>query len=508
MTMSFLVYTLLLVAVAAIVAVSAWKISAASTRQRCETESLREQQFLETERLQSVERQAWLETENRRQQETVSQLQQEQETARQRIQTLELELARSAERLTGMEALRMTLRDAELRQQQLQASESELKTALAARDKEREAADDKIRLLEQAEIRLNQQFENLANRIFEAKASRFTEQNKMALDGLLGPFKQQISDFRQQVNDAYITEAKERRSLRDEVLGLRELNQQMSQEALNLTRALKGDKKAQGNWGELVLDRVLEESGLREGHEYERQVSLKNTDGERLQPDVVVHLPDGKDVVIDSKVSLVDYSRYHEADDDVERSRALAAHVQCLRNHIRGLSAKSYQDLDGVRTLDYVLMFIPVEPAFYAAVEHQPSLFQEALEHNIMLVSPTNLLVALRTIENIWRYEHQNRNAEKIAEKASALYDKLRGFTDDMQKLGSQLDTVKKTYDGAMNKFSSGRGNLVRQAQQFVELGVKVKKQLPQDLLDRSVTEISTPVEEVELLEESNKSLG
>ncbi|WP_211828760.1 DNA recombination protein RmuC [Kistimonas asteriae] len=508
MTMSFLVYTLLLVAVTAIVAVAAWKISAASARQRCETESLREQQALETERLQSVERQAWLETENRRQQETVTQLKQEQEMARQQIQSLELELARSTERLSGMDELRTVLRDAESRLQQLQGSESDLRTALAARDKEREAADDKIRLLEQSEVRLNQQFENLANRIFEAKATRFTEQNKMALDGLLGPFKQQISDFRQQVNDAYVTEAKERRSLRDEVLGLRELNQQMSQEALNLTRALKGDKKAQGNWGELVLDRVLEESGLREGHEYERQVSLKNTDGERLQPDVVVHLPDGKDVVIDSKVSLVDYSRYHEAEEDAERNRALAAHVQCLRNHIRGLSAKSYQDLDGVRTLDYVLMFIPVEPAFYAAVEHQPSLFQEALEHNIMLVSPTNLLVALRTIENIWRYEHQNRNAEKIAEKASALYDKLRGFTDDMQKLGSQLDTAKKTYDGAMNKFSAGRGNLVRQAQQFVELGVKVKKQLPQDLLDRSVTEISAPVEEVELLEESDKNLG
>ena len=508
MTMSFLVYTLLLVAVAAIVAVAAWKISAASARQRCEAESLREQQTLETERLQSVERQTWLETENRRQQEAVTQLKQEQETARQKIQSLELDVARSTERLSSMDELRTSLRDADHRLQRLQATESELRTALAARDKEREAAEDKIRLLEQAEVRLNQQFENLANRIFDAKASRFSEQNKMALDGLLGPFKQQIADFRQQVNDAYVTEAKERRSLRDEVLGLRELNQQMSQEALNLTRALKGDKKTQGNWGELVLDRVLEESGLREGHEYERQVSLKNTDGERLQPDVVVHLPDGKDVVIDSKVSLVDYSRYHEAEEDAERNRALAAHVQCLRNHIRGLSAKSYQDLDGVRTLDYVLMFIPVEPAFYAAVEHQPSLFQEALEHNIMLVSPTNLLVALRTIENIWRYEHQNRNAEKIAEKASALYDKLRGFTDDMQKLGSQLDTAKKTYDGAMNKFSAGRGNLVRQAQQFVELGVKVKKQLPQDLLDRSVTEISAPVEEVELLEENDKNLG
>ena len=181
-----------------------------------------------------------------------------------------------------------------------------------------------------------------------------------------------------------------------------------------------------------------------------------------------------------------------EADSEEQRNRALSAHVQCLRNHIRGLGQKSYQDLDALRTLDYVLMFIPVEAAFYSAIEHQPALFQEALDNNIMLVSPTNLLVTLRTIENIWRYEHQNRNAQQIADKAAALYDKLRGFTDDMQKLGLQLDTARKTYDGAMNKFASGRGNVVRQAQQFVELGVKVKKQMSAELLDKAATEVST----------------
>ncbi|MCG8474431.1 MAG: DNA recombination protein RmuC [Cytophagales bacterium] len=362
--------------------------------------------------------------------------------------------------------------------------------ALVAVEKEREAAQDKLALLEQSEKRLAQQFENLANRIFEHKANHFSAQNKTTMEAMLGPFRQQLTDFRQQVAQAYDNEAQQRRSLKDEISGLKQLNQKMSQEALNLTRALKGEKKTQGNWGELVLDRVLEESGLREGHEYIRQASLRNEQGERQQPDVIVRLPDGKDVIIDSKVSLVDYSRSVEAELESERKLAMAAHVQCLRQHIKSLGSKSYERLEGVRTLDYVLMFIPVEAAFYAAIEHQPELFQEALSHNIMLVSPTNLLVTLRTIENIWRYEHQNRNTQLIADKAAALYDKLRGFTEDLQKLGQQLDTVRKTYDGAVNKFSSGRGNAVRQAQQFVELGVKVKKQMPAELLDKAGTEI------------------
>ncbi len=386
--------------------------------------------------------------------------------------------------------LKDVLSDKEKKLEQCQQDLTLHQLASVTARKEVEAMTEKLTVLEQSEQRLGQQFENLANRIFENKVSRFSKQNKTEMEGLLGPFRQQITDFRQQVTQAYDNEAQQRRSLRDEIHGLKQLNQQMSQETLNLTRALKGDKKLQGNWGELVLDRVLEESGLREGHEYVRQVSLRNSDGERQQPDVIVHLPDDKDVIIDSKVSLVDYNRSIEADKDSERSKALNAHVQSLRNHIRTLSDKNYQDLDAVRTLDYVLMFIPVEAAFYAAIEHQPALFQEALDKNIMLVSPTNLLVTLRTIQNIWRYEHQNRNAKMIADKATALYEKLRGFSEDMQKLGTQLDTVRKTYDGAMNKFSSGRGNAVRQAQQFIELGVKVKKQMAPELLDRAAMEL------------------
>ncbi|MCY4472995.1 MAG: DNA recombination protein RmuC [Kistimonas sp.] len=370
--------------------------------------------------------------------------------------------------------------------------------------KDQEAAAEKLGLLKQAESRLGQQFENLANRIFDHKVSRLSEQTRESMTGVLGPLRQQLDDFRKQVASSYDNEAQQRHSLKDEITSLRQLNQRMSEEALNLTRALKGDKKLQGNWGELVLDRVLETSGLREGHEYVRQVSFQDDAGQRQQPDVIVHLPDGRDVILDSKVSLVDHSLYVAAETESEKNKALARHVQCLRNHIRSLSDKSYQDVKDLRTLDYVLMFIPVEAAFYSAIEHRPELFQEALDSNIMIVSPTNLLVTLRTIENIWRYEQQNRNAQLIADKAAALYDKLRGFTEDMQKLGNQLTTAQKTWTGAMNKFSSGRGNVVRQAQQFIELGVKVKKTLPPELVDRAAAE--TPL--VEADEESQPALS
>lgn len=359
---------------------------------------------------------------------------------------------------------------------------------LAAR-KDQQSATEKMELLQKAERRLGQEFENLAHRIFDHSAGKLSEQTQTSLTGVLGPLRQQLADFRQQVSSTYDNEAQQRRSLKDEISSLRQMNLRMSEEALNLTRALKGNKKLQGNWGELVLERVLETSGLREGHEYVRQPSFQDDDGQRQQPDVIVHLPDGRDVILDSKVSLVDHSLYMAATTDEEKSRALARHVQCLRQHIRSLGNKSYQNMKQLRTLDYILMFIPVEAAFYTAIEHRPELFQEALDNNIMIVSPTNLLVTLRTIENIWRYEQQNRNAQLIADKAAGLYDKLRGFTEDMQKLGSQLTTAHKSWTGAMTKLSTGRGNAVRQAQQFLELGVKVKKTLPADLVDRAATD-------------------
>ncbi|MEF1186267.1 DNA recombination protein RmuC, partial [Vibrio sinaloensis] len=290
------------------------------------------------------------------------------------------------------------------------------------------------------------------------------------------PLKEQLEGFKRQVNDSFTVEAKERHTLVHELKNLQRLNEQMTREAVNLTQALKGDNKQQGNWGEVVLARVLAESGLREGHEYQTQVSLQNEAGKRYQPDVIVHLPQDKQVVVDSKMALVAYERYFNAETDSQRDKALSDHLLALRAHIKGLSNKDYHQLKGIQSLDYVLMFIPVEPAFQIAIQADPSLVKEAMEHNIILVSPTTLLVALRTIDNLWRNERQNQNAQVIAERASKLYDKLRLFVDDMESLGGALDRANQNYQGAMNKLATGRGNVIRQAESFKQLGVEVKK--------------------------------
>lgn len=286
------------------------------------------------------------------------------------------------------------------------------------------------------------------------------------------------------MQEVYSNEAKERHSLKSEVERLQQVYQLMSSETANLTKALKGDNKQQGNWGEVILARILSESGLREGHEYDVQVSLSNEQGKRFQPDVIVHLPQEKDIVIDSKVSLTAYERFFNAEDTVTRKQALQEHVNSIRSHIRELGRKDYHLLEGIRTLDYVLMFVAVEPAFLAALDSDPGLVKFALDHNIMLVSPTNLLVALRTIDNLWRYERQNRNAQLIAERAGKVYEKLRLFTDDMQDIGVSLTKAQDSYDSAFKRLSTGKGNLIRQAQQFVELGVEIKKPLPAELTE------------------------
>ncbi|QUM83111.1 MULTISPECIES: DNA recombination protein RmuC [unclassified Moritella] len=351
---------------------------------------------------------------------------------------------------------------------------------------ERQASEEKLALQAQSEQRLQQQFENLANKIFDSKTDNFKELNKSSVELLLAPLKTQLEGFKQQVQDVYSNEAKERHSLQSEVARLQQVYQLMSSETANLTKALKGDNKQQGNWGEVILARILSESGLREGHEYDVQVSLNNEHGKRFQPDVIVHLPQDKDVVVDSKVSLTAYERYFNADDEVTRKQALQEHVTSIRGHIRELGRKDYHLLQGLKTLDYVLMFVAVEPAFIAALEADPSLMKYALDNNIMLVSPTNLLVALRTIDNLWRYERQNQNAQLIAERAGRIYEKLRLFSHDMQDMGTALDKAQDSYDSAMKRLSSGKGNLIKQAQQFVELGVEVKKPLPVELIEKS----------------------
>ncbi|QSX31568.1 DNA recombination protein RmuC [Shewanella cyperi] len=369
----------------------------------------------------------------------------------------------------------------------LSKSNAMQQTLSAKFDAEKQALADKLQLLENAETRLNQQFENLANKIFEDKANQFQGQNNQQLNALLGPFKQQLEGFRQQVNESYSREQSERSALKHQLETLKELNLRMSQDAINLTNALKGDNKQQGNWGEVILERVLSESGLREGHEYHTQAQHKDDKGKLFKPDVVVHLPGNKDVVIDAKMSLLAYERCFNASDEDSRQAALKEHVQSVRNHIKGLSLKDYQQLHGLQSLDYVLMFIPVEPAFLLALEQDPTLVNYALEHNIMLASPTNLLVALRTIHNIWRYEYQNQHAQQIAKAAGRIYDKLCGFLDDMDKLGRTLESSQKSFQAAMGKLVSGKGNLVRQAHQMRELGVDTSKQLERALLEKAL---------------------
>ncbi|MBE3922809.1 DNA recombination protein RmuC [Vibrio parahaemolyticus] len=360
--------------------------------------------------------------------------------------------------------------------------ETQLREQQARHEQMNQANAEKLQILEQAEVRLKQQFELLANQLFEEKTAKVDLQNRQSLEGLLSPLKEQLEGFKKQVNDSFSQEAKERHTLVHELKNLQRLNEQMTREAVNLTQALKGDNKQQGNWGEVVLARVLAESGLREGHEYETQVNLQSEAGKRYQPDVIVHLPQNKQVVVDSKMTLVAYERYFNAETDAERDRALSAHLTALRAHIKGLSMKDYHKLKGIQSLDYVLMFIPVEPAFQVAIQADPSLIKDAMEQNIILVSPTTLLVALRTIDNLWRNERQNENAKLIAQRATKLYDKLRLFIDDMEGLGGALDRANQTYQGAMNKLATGRGNVIRQAESFRQLGVEIKRPISSDL--------------------------
>lgn len=375
----------------------------------------------------------------------------------------------------------------------LREEKSELSASLreqeARHEQESKANTDKLRLLEQAEERLKQQFEQLANQLFDSKTAKVDQQNRISLEGLLSPLKEQLEGFKKQVNDSFNLEAKERHTLVHELHKLQQLNERMTTEAVNLTNALKGDNKQQGNWGEVVLARVLAESGLREGHEYTTQTSLKNELGKRYQPDVIVNLPQGKQVIIDAKMTLVAYERYFNASDDSERGQALSEHLLSVRGHIKGLGQKDYHQLQGVESLDYVLMFIPVEPAFQVAIEADPSLVSDAFDNNILLVSPTTLLVALRTIDNLWRNDRQNQNAKQIAERAARLYDKLRLFVDDMEGLGGALDKANQQYQGAMNKLATGRGNAIRQAESFKQLGVEIKRPISQTIRDNAVDE-------------------
>ena len=346
-----------------------------------------------------------------------------------------------------------------------------------------------LKLLQDAKQTLGQEFENLANRIFDDKQAKFSLQNKEALEVTLSPLRRDIGDFRKQVESAYDKENADRNKLAGQISELQKQTLQISADAVSLANALRGDNKAQGNWGEFVLEKLLEDSGLTNGREYDTQVALKDDTGKRRNPDVVVHLPEGRDIVIDAKVSLVDYERYFHAEDEETKAQCLRQHLASLRAHIKGLSGKDYESLEGVNSLDFVLIFVPVEAAFVLALDHDPEMMREAYDRGIILVSPTTLMVTLRTIKNLWRYADQNRNAQLIADKAGALYDQFVGYVEALDDVGKHLDKSKDAWDTARKRLTSGRGNLVKRTEELKKLGAKTKKSLPDDLqlMDDSV---------------------
>ena len=353
-------------------------------------------------------------------------------------------------------------------------------------DSERKQGLGRIEALNEAKEALTNQFKNLANEILEDKSKRFTEQNAASLDALLKPLQTKLTEFKEQVSNTYGNEARERHALKSEIERLANLNLKMSDETRSLTQALKGDSKVQGNWGELVLESILESSGLRKGEEYVVQDSHTQSDGSRLQPDVVIKLPEGKSLVVDSKVSITAYARHTEATDEDLAEKELAAHIQSLRQHIQGLSGKNYSSLYGIGSVDFVLMFVPIEPAFLLALKTAPNLYQEALTKNIVLVCPSTLMATLRTVAHLWRQDHQNRNALEIAKQCGNLYDKFVGFVDDLEKLGQRLDQAQTSYHDAFNKLKTGKGNLIRSAEKVRELGVKPSKNLAAPLIESS----------------------
>ncbi|WP_177409124.1 MULTISPECIES: DNA recombination protein RmuC [unclassified Pseudomonas] len=335
---------------------------------------------------------------------------------------------------------------------------------------------------------LRAQFAELAGKIFDEREQRFAETSQQRLGQLLDPLKDRIQAFEKRVEESYQSEARERFSLAKELERLQQLNLRLSDEATNLTRALKG-QKTQGNWGELILERVLEHAGLEKGREYQTQVSLKGPDGERFQPDVLIMLPGDKQVVVDSKVSLTAYQQYVGCDDPQVAQAALKQHVLSLRNHVKGLAGKDYKRLEGLHSLDFVLLFVPVEGAFSAALQAEPNLFQEAFDRQIVIVSPTTLLATLRVIDSLWKQERQSQNAREIAERAGWLYDKFVLFIQDLDEVGNRLQQLDKAYAAARNKLTEGRGNLISRSEQLKLLGARASKSLPADLLERAMTD-------------------
>ena len=416
-----------------------------------------------------------------------------------RAEQAEKQLAVSEERQQQLQTLKPELDSAREALSRTVNENTELTTRLAEEKKHFEA---QLQLLNEARAALTQEFENLANKIFTSKQQQFSQQSKQALDGAIDPLRSQLQEFRKKVEDVYEKENAERNKLVGQLGELQRQTQQVSEDALNLANALKGDNKVQGNWGEVILERLLEESGLQKGREYETQVALKAESGQRRNPDVIVRLPENKDIIIDAKVSLADYERYCSTEDDAEREQALKQHIASLRSHIAGLSIKDYEKLEGIRTLDFVFIFVPVEAAFMLALQHEPSLFREAYDKHIALVSPTTLMATLRTVESIWRYEKQNTNAEKIAKQAGALYDQFVLTLGSLEEVGRLLGRTQDAYETTVKRLKTGRGNLVKRVEDIRKLGAKTKKAIPAETLQEAEEGESS----FELLEETAAS--
>jgi len=335
--------------------------------------------------------------------------------------------------------------------------------------------------------KFTKEFENLANRILEEKSNKFTEQNKENLKSILSPLQEKIHLFEKKVEDTHKESIDYHAALRQQIVGLKDMNEQMSRETLNLTRALKGDTKMQGNWGELILERVLEKSGLEKGREYYTQQSHTTEEGSRIQPDVVINLPDGKKMIVDSKVSLVAYERFINEEDDVLKALHLKEHCNSIRRHIDQLSEKNYHDLYKIESPDFVLLFIPMEPAFASALNEDTTLYSKAFERNIVIVTPSTLLATLRTIDSMWTNQKQQENAYEIARQAGALYDKFEGFVGDLTKVGNKMRDAQSEYQNAMGKLVDGRGNIITSIEKLKKMGAKAKKALPENILSRAL---------------------
>ncbi len=393
---------------------------------------------------------------------------------------------RELEYKTQIEKLQTTLANQNETLSEYKSINSTLQTKL---DEQKNSFEEKIQILQNSEEKLKVEFENLANKIFSENSKKFSEQNKESLGLILTPMKNQIGEFKKKVEDVYEKEAKERSALQYELKTLKELNLKMSEDATKLTNALKGEKKTQGNWGEMVLERVLESSGLRRGHEYEREVSLKDEEDKSFRPDVIINLPDDRHIIIDAKTSLNSYNEFVSAEDEGMKQLHLKNHIMALKNHIKSLSEKKYENLKTINSLDFIFMFVPIEGALLLALENDINLYDEAFKQKIILVSPTTLLVALRAVENTWRYERQAQSISDVYYRAEELYKKFHGFVEDLKKVGDSISKANDTYNEAFKKLSDGRGNLISQATMLKKISnIKPKKELDTNLVDNALS--------------------